>query len=234
MEKYVAYYRVSTEKQRKTKDGKARGLGLQAQEDIVKYFYPTIQAEYTDILSGKSAANRQNLQAAIKYCLDNDCTLVVAKVDRLARNVIDGLTIIETLKGRIRFCDLGPSEPDRFILTMYFAFAEREREMIRARILAAFDRKRANGDTFGRPRQFTAEDSKKGCEVRKIESMEHPDNMRAGTFIVSLRDQGMKYSDIVAKLNENHFKTRNGNRFHSSSVYYLYQKFKQAPAPCSF
>ena len=85
MKNYVAYYRVSTEKQKKS------GLGLESQKAIVQYFSEidkaTIIKEFTEAESGKAIDNRPQLQQAINYCLAHGYTLIVAKLDRLSRDV---------------------------------------------------------------------------------------------------------------------------------------------------
>jgi DNA invertase Pin-like site-specific DNA recombinase len=226
-DKYVAYYRVSTDKQEERKNKKERGLGLEAQEAIVKYFFPTVEREFTEIMSGKNMKDRPILKKAIEYCQKNDCTLVVAKVDRLARNVIDGLSIVEMLGNKIKFCDL-PANVDKFTLTLYFAFAEREREMISIRIRDAFNRKRERGENMHfHYRPFTIEDSLKGAKVRKDTAMEQGESIRAYNYIVSLRKDNLRWDDIAKKLNESEFKTNTGKHFSKSAAWYLYKRHHQ-------
>ncbi len=139
---YCLYARVSTKRQGDS------GLGLQAQRDIVKHFYPDIHREFVEVRSGKNIQDRPILAEAIEYCLKHDMVLVVAKVDRLTRSTKDGLDILDRLKGRIRFCDL-PGEPDKFMLTLFFAFAERERELISIRTKGALKSAKERGKMLG-------------------------------------------------------------------------------------
>ena len=80
--KCVVYYRVSTKKQGQS------GLGLEAQRTIVENYLKnnTVINEFTEIETGKSA-NRPQLNKALQACKENNATLVVAKLDRLARNL---------------------------------------------------------------------------------------------------------------------------------------------------
>jgi DNA invertase Pin-like site-specific DNA recombinase len=81
--KYVAYYRVSTDKQGKS------GLGLDAQREIVtKYLNGgnwSLLQEFVEVESGKRT-DRTQLDAALKLCRKHGATLIVAKLDRLARD----------------------------------------------------------------------------------------------------------------------------------------------------
>lgn len=87
---YVSYYRVSTQRQG------ASGLGLEAQRKSVSEYLNggdwSIVAEFTEVESGKRS-NRPQLAAALAYCKQHKATLIIAKLDRLARNVffISGL-----------------------------------------------------------------------------------------------------------------------------------------------
>src|SRR5688500_18594485 len=83
MAKYVAYYRVSTERQG------ASGLGLDAQRQAVKRHLKTdeLLAEFTEIDSGRRHINRPQLLAALQECRKRRATLIIARLDRLARNV---------------------------------------------------------------------------------------------------------------------------------------------------
>src|SRR5260370_6023701 len=92
--KYIAYYRVSTARQGQS------GLGLEAQREAVASYLRGFNAgdgqpvaEYTEVESGKRSKNRPQLLAAIDHCKRIKATLVIAKLDRLARNVhfISGL-----------------------------------------------------------------------------------------------------------------------------------------------
>src|SRR5690348_14676665 len=81
---YIAYYRVSTDRQGKS------GLGLEAQQQAVADYLQrtggSLIETYTEIESGKRR-QRPQLAAALKACRRQKATLIIAKLDRLARNV---------------------------------------------------------------------------------------------------------------------------------------------------
>lgn len=224
MSEYVAYYRVSTKKQGES------GLGLEAQHDIVHGIFKGVVAEYTDIQSGTSADNRPNLQAAIKHCIESGLTLVVAKVDRLARDVVDGLNIVEKLKGKVKFGDL-PGDADRFTLTLYFAFAEREALLTQLRTKGALARAKANGKKLGNPRKFTKADIKASVESKRNESLNNENNIRAYNYINSLRMEGLSYKEVADRLNSAKFKTSTGAEWHAGSVYHVWRRHKYFGVP---
>lgn len=138
---YVAYYRVST-----TKQGQS-GLGLEAQRSAVQAFTQseTVIAEFTEIETGKRD-DRPQLNAALQFAAKHSATLVIAKLDRLSRDVhfISGL-----LKRNvpIKACDMPYA--DNFQFHIMAAVAEKEREMIGERTRAAIAAKRARGQAWG-------------------------------------------------------------------------------------
>lgn len=151
--KFVAYYRVSTERQG------ASGLGLEAQKKAVLDYLNggrwELIAEHTEVESGKRN-DRPELRAALDRCKTEGATLVIAKLDRLARNVhfISGL--IESAASFV-CCDnphVRADDPQgRCMLHMLSAFAELERAQISSRTKAALDAARRRGvklGTFGK------------------------------------------------------------------------------------
>ena len=131
MKKYVIYLRVSTQRQGSS------GLGLDAQRKVCKEFIERnngyLLNEFKDIESGKSRT-RQGLMNAISFCKENDCTLVIAKLDRLARDVEFTFKVINT-GIQIHFCDM--PQVNTMILGVFASVAQYERELISARTKAA-------------------------------------------------------------------------------------------------
>ena len=197
---YVSYLRVSTKRQGDS------GLGLEAQREIIRYFYPVIGREFIEVKSGKNVSERPILNEAIDYCLGHDAVLVVAKVDRLTRDTRDGLEILERLKGRIRFCDL-PGEPDKFMLTLFFAFAERERELISIRTKGALKSAKERGQRLGGTKPWTEQMRVLGVQRRIDDSKSNAENIRARSYATELRKSGHTIREIVVKLNHSGFKT---------------------------
>ncbi|RYF11027.1 MAG: recombinase family protein [Deltaproteobacteria bacterium] len=149
---FVAYYRVSTDRQGKS------GLGLQAQRDAVAKYVAgsggVVTAEFEEVESGKRN-DRPQLAAALAACRARRAALVIAKLDRLARNARFLLHVVEgTGEAGVVFCDL-PSVPPgpvgKFLLTQMAAVAELEAGLISQRTRAALAAAKARGTKLGNP-----------------------------------------------------------------------------------
>ena len=136
MDRAIAYYRVSTQRQGRS------GLGIEAQRAAVARFAEaegiTILQEFTEVETGKGADaldRRPQLAAALATARQAKCPVVVAKLDRLSRDVafIAGL-----MAQRVPFivAELG-ADADPFMLHLYAALAEKERRLISERTRAA-------------------------------------------------------------------------------------------------
>jgi DNA invertase Pin-like site-specific DNA recombinase len=151
----IAYYRVSTQRQGRS------GLGLEAQRATIARFAETealtLAGEFIEIETGKGSdalATRPQLAAALATAKKLKCPIIVAKLDRLSRDVafIAGL-----MAQRVPFivAELGASA-DPFMLHIYAALAEQERRMISARTKDALRAAKARGVTLGNPVQAKA------------------------------------------------------------------------------
>lgn len=143
--KIVSYLRVSTARQG------ASGLGLEAQRAAVQGFAVagghTIVAELLEVESG-AKADRPQLAAALATCRLHRATLVIAKLDRLARNVA---FIANLMDGGVDFVACDMPHANRLTLHLLAAIAEHEREMISQRTKAALAAAKARGVRLGNP-----------------------------------------------------------------------------------
>jgi DNA invertase Pin-like site-specific DNA recombinase len=141
---YVCYYRVSTQQQGQS------GLGLEAQRNSVARHVTAnpgrVLAEFTETESGKQARNRPQLLAALDLCRKHRATLLIAKLDRLARNVhfISGL-----LESGVNFFAADQPTKDRFMLHVQSAFAEEEARRISLRTREALAAAKRRGVVIG-------------------------------------------------------------------------------------
>jgi DNA invertase Pin-like site-specific DNA recombinase len=149
----IAYYRVSTERQRRS------GLGIEAQRAVILRFAEAekleIIAEYIEAETGKGADaldRRPQLAAALAAARAGRCPVLVAKLDRLSRDVafVAGL-----MAQRVPFivAELG-ADADPFMLHLYAALAEKERRLIAERTRAALGVKKASGARLGNLRNL--------------------------------------------------------------------------------
>jgi DNA invertase Pin-like site-specific DNA recombinase len=145
--KFIAYYRVSTERQGRS------GLGLEAQRTAVETYLNggnwRIVAEFTEIESGRRS-DRPELDKALAAARLHRCPVVVSKVDRLTRSVAFLSRLLEAGVD-VRFADLPQIEgaTGRFLLQQMVAVAELEAGMISTRTRAALAAAKARGKTLG-------------------------------------------------------------------------------------
>ena len=130
MADFVAYYRVSTDRQG------ASGLGLDAQRQAVacQVNGGQLVAEFTEIESGRRHTNRPQLLAALEECRKRRATLLIARLDRLARNVAFIANLMESGADFIA-CDM--PQANRLTIHILAAVTEHDREMISQRTKAA-------------------------------------------------------------------------------------------------
>jgi DNA invertase Pin-like site-specific DNA recombinase len=141
--KFVAYYRVSTLKQGRS------GLGLDAQREAVQTYLNggnwSIAAEYTEVESGKRA-DRPEFTKALAACRLHRATLVIAKLDRLARNVHFVANLMES---GVEFVAADNPHANKLTIHILVAMAEHEAEMISVRTKAALAAAKKRGVTLG-------------------------------------------------------------------------------------
>ena len=143
MKQYCTYLRVSTQRQG------AQGLGIAAQRNMCETFIKQNGGEnikeFMDVESG-THRDRKGLWDAIDFCKKNDCSLVIAKLDRLARDVEFTFKVINTGID-IHFTDM--PVVNSMILGVFAAVAQYEREMVSARTKQALAAKKARGEKLG-------------------------------------------------------------------------------------
>jgi DNA invertase Pin-like site-specific DNA recombinase len=141
----VAHYRVSTAQQGKS------GLGLEAQQEAVGRFAAgsgdRLLSQFTEVESGR-LSDRPQLLAAIAECRRKKARLVIAKLDRLARNAAFLLTLRDS---GVDFVAADMPNADRLTVGIVAIFAEHERDMISKRTKEALAAAKARGVKLGNP-----------------------------------------------------------------------------------
>jgi len=161
---FAAYLRVSTDKQGRS------GLGLEAQRELI-HMSPDVRncrkefgaiEEFVEVESGKNC-QRPKLQEALAYCKKHNATLVIAKLDRLGRNLhfISGL-----MESGVDFMCCDNPHANKLMLHLLAAFAEHEREMISERTKAALKIAKAKGVELGKHGKILAYRNKKEAKYR--------------------------------------------------------------------
>jgi DNA invertase Pin-like site-specific DNA recombinase len=192
--KFVAYLRVSTSRQGLS------GLGLEAQRHAVAQYLQggarTPCGEFIEIESGKGSnalARRPQLRLALDACKKHKATLVIAKLDRLARNVhfVSGL-----LESGVEFVAADMPEANKVMIQIYSVMAEFERDQISARTKAALAAAKARGVRLG---VVGRENLNRNAQARKAAADAFAERLR-GVF-EGFRAAGITQRRMVRELN---------------------------------
>jgi DNA invertase Pin-like site-specific DNA recombinase len=213
--RFISYHRVSTEKQGRS------GLGLEAQKKAVSDYLNggewELLHEYVEIESGRRK-DRPQLKAALDMCKREKATLVIAKLDRLARNVAFVATLLE---GRIKFVCCDMPEADSTMLHIYSAMAEREAiktsERTKAALAAAKSRGKQLGWSMGSRIVEQRIASKRGAAANRNQARQFASNVLP--IVQSIRAAGIKPLEGIAEaLNARGVATARGGRWYAATV----------------
>jgi DNA invertase Pin-like site-specific DNA recombinase len=170
--------------------------------------------------SGKNDS-RPKLQIAIHACKMEQATLLIAKLDRLSRN----LTFISTLMDSgIPFKAVDMPEADNFTIHIFAALAQKEREMISMRTKLALQERKRQGIKLGTPANLSHSARIKGREASKRKALENPRNRQASELIALLRKEDLPFSQIADRLNQAGYLSSQGKTFHAKTAWRLYQR----------
>lgn len=214
MEKFIAYYRVSTKKQGNT------GLGLKAQREQVNRFIESdhLLMEFTEIETGTNKKHRPILDEALKQCIKHNATLIIAKLDRLARNVS---FISSLMDSKVKFKAVDMPEANELTIHIMSAIAQNEAKVISKRIKDAL----AQSDKqLGTPANLTKEGREKGLKVIREKSINNKNNMQSIAYLKAIDKTKLSLRDIAKQLNENGFLTSRGKEHSAKSVQRLLTK----------
>jgi DNA invertase Pin-like site-specific DNA recombinase len=187
---FVAYLRVSTDRQGRS------GLGLEAQQAAIAAFLQSgdklLTPPFIEVESGKNS-ERPQLRAAMERCRKTGATLLIARLDRLARNV---RFISALMEEGVPFmaCDMPTATP--FMLHIYAAVAEEEARAISKRTKAALAAAKARGVKLGGDRGYrpvAAPDGRLGGEAVRLEA-DHAAHRVVSAIEAIRADQGADMS----------------------------------------
>lgn len=219
MKKYIAYYRVSRKVQG------VSGLGLSAQKSSVEKYVTgqdgNILNEYTEIETGTNKRDRVEIHKAIQQAKNEGAILVIAKLDRLARNVS---FVSSLMDAGVEFVAVDMPSANHFTIHIFSALAQQEASMISSRTKLALAELKKKGVKLGNPKNLTSDARNKGVQTIKENAQNNDRNRQAQSIINNCKEKGMTYRQIADYLNELNFKTRYGKQFLASSVHQLYRR----------
>lgn len=207
------YYRKSTGKQE---------LSLEVQQDAVQSFVKAknwhILKEFTEVESGQKHTNRHQLLEALAFCRKHNAVLVIAKLDRLARNVafISGL-----MESKVQFVATDYPDASKTMLHMLAVFAEFERDQISIRTKEGLQAAKRRGTVLGKHGKVLAEKNKRDADKFALELLP--------TF-EEFRNMGIKsVRKIANELNRRKVPTfHTKGKWHGRSVWNVMRRLKPA------
>ena len=220
MGNYVAYLRQSTTKQEKS------GLGIEAQRNIIHSFVKggLIIAEFVETESGKKS-DRPKLQEALALCRKTNSILIVAKLDRLSRNVAFTSKLLES-DVEITFCDF--PQANRLILHIISSIAEYEANLISQRTRLSLKAKKERGVQLGKSENLMKKHNEAiahSNQTNRTKAQNNVNNMRAVALLRSMVKEELTLSQMTIRLNEQGFVTSKGCKFQIVQVQRLIQRY---------
>lgn len=208
---FISYIRVSTQRQGES------GLGLDAQRAATDRYLQriggTVLREFTEVESGKRS-DRPQLHAALRACKETGAVLLIAKLDRLARNVhfISGL-----LESGVRFIAVDMPHADKFMLHVFAAMAEEEGRRISERTRAALASAKARGVRLGRTAEKLAQANRDAAGQFASQ---------VGPMIRDMLEcEGLTFRAVAEKLNKLRIAPARGDKWHTSAVHRVHQRY---------
>jgi DNA invertase Pin-like site-specific DNA recombinase len=219
--KFISYLRVSTQRQGKS------GLGLEAQREAVSAYLNggnwTLVEEVLEIESGKRS-DRPELARALSLCRIHGARLLVAKLDRLARNVAFISTLMES---GVDFEAVDLPQANKLTIHVMAAMAEYEASAISNRTKSALAAAKARGTKLGGLRKNSGKIHRKGCSASAIVRQENASRRAADLMplLESIRSKGNpSLRRIAAELNQQGVPTARGGEWSAVQVQRLLAK----------
>ena len=218
--RFVAYYRVSTEKQGRS------GLGLEAQRTAVEAFLNggswKLVAELTEIESGKRA-ERPKLVEAVKAAKKHRATLVIAKLDRLSRNVA---FIANLMEAGVEFVAADMPHANRLTVHILAAVAEHEREMISQRTRAALAAVKSRGVQLGNRSNIEVAQAR-SRQARMVQADQFTSNILP--VVLQIKGAGVQTLNGIAEtLNARGLRTARGGEWRAIQVKRVLERHRVA------
>ncbi len=220
----VAYYRVSSKEQG------AGGLGMEAQRAAIAAYAASqaapILAHYEEVETARRPhlQNRPALVSAVAHARRSGAVLVIARLDRLARNVY---VLSKLMESGVEFVACDQPHANRLTVHILAALAEQESRSTSERIRAAFAARRARGLSFAAPHaRISPECQKKGtlAAMTSIMAKSREAYVDLVPLVADLRDDGLCLRQVADKLNALGHRTQRGSPWSRSTLYALMKR----------
>src|SRR5215208_1752367 len=213
---FVAYYRTST----RTQD-----LGIEAQKAAVISWLNggkhKVIGEFEEHESGKND-ERARLQAAIALCKKRKATLVIAKMDRLSRDLA---FIANLMKSGVEFVACDNPHANKLTIHILAAVAEHERDMIAKRTSEALQALKRSGKRLGNPEIEKAQSKSREVRIAKADQFA----AKVLPIVERIKANGATtLRAIAADLNERHIKTPRGGEWSAKQVQLVVERAQRA------
>lgn len=215
MNKFVAYYRVSTQKQG------ISGLGLESQKSATRDYIQRVDGNLTsafqDIESG-SKDDRPELQKALRECRLTGATLIIAKLDRLSRNC---RFLMELQESSTKFICCDMPEANDLTVGILACMAEHERKLISERTIVALAAAKKRGVKLGNPNLHLVRNSDtRSATIAKIAKAKSR-NKELKQIVLEVQESSSKrlsLRSLAKHLNDAGYKTARGELFRATTV----------------
>lgn len=224
--KFVSYLRVSTKRQG------ASGLGLEGQRKAVEDYLNggrwRLLEEFVEVESGKDT-DRKQLENALRACRLHGATLLVAKLDRLARNAY---FLLGLQRSNVDFVACDMPAANRLTVGILAMVAEEEARLISARTIAALKAAKARGATLGSPRNLTHKARRKGTSssaaVRTASALQRAQDL--APTLARLQAQGAAtLGELAGGLNARNLPAPRGGKWSVVQVQRVLSRLNGAP-----
>lgn len=211
--RFVSYLRVSTDRQGRS------GLGLEAQRKTVQDYVNgkgRIELEFVEVESGKKN-DRPALNAALVESKRLGATLLIAKLDRLARNVA---FIANLLESGVEIAAADMPEANRFLLHVMAAVAEHEAKAISERTKAALAASKARGKKLGwsNPTRHVEQQNAAASGAARTAELANERANNLIPLVSNLAKTGLSLRSIATELNRMNVATARGGKWHATTV----------------
>ncbi len=221
MKNYIAYFRVSTTKQ------KDSGLSLEWQQSTTKQYVDrnkgNLIAEFTEVESATKKGKRIEIYKALAECKANDATLIVAKLDRLSRDIV---FIDNLINSGVKFICMDIPGANELTIGLLSVIAQNEAKTISTRIKNALQAKKDRGEPLGSPDNLAKSKAKaiRNSVATRV-ALADLHNSNITKHICQLHTLGLTFDAIRDNLNNLGLKTSRGNPFQTQQVKLLHQRY---------